>query len=92
MYEPRPLIIPAEFADRVDDLIHLPERHSVHQLVELMEVMFELVIVHRIGFGKSLIEHRQNGIAIAEAGRMGFNVRFQDSINVEQDNTPKKFL
>lgn len=38
--ESSPFMIPAELADRVDDLIHLPERHPVHPLVSVLRHSF----------------------------------------------------
>jgi len=38
-------MIPAEIAHQVNDLTHLPEQHSVHLLVELIEVLTDLLIV-----------------------------------------------
>ena len=31
-------VVTTEGADWIHDLIHLPERHAIHQLVQLMEV------------------------------------------------------
>ena len=45
LYKPCLLMIPAEFTNWVDDLIHLPQGHSVHLLVELVEVRFYLLVV-----------------------------------------------
>ena len=38
-------IIPAELADRVNNVIHLPQGHSVHLLVKLIEVRADLLVV-----------------------------------------------
>ena len=38
-------MIPAQPAHRIDDVVHLPERHSVHLLVELIEVRTDMFIV-----------------------------------------------
>ena len=43
-------VIPAEFADWVDDSIHLPERHSIHLLVQFVEVRTDLFVIIRTVF------------------------------------------
>ena len=48
------LMIPAEFADRVDDVVHLSQRHSVHPQVELIEVRTDLLVVIGIVFRQLL--------------------------------------
>ena len=42
---PRPLVIPAERAHRIEDLIHLPPLHSVHSLIQLMETRLNLCVI-----------------------------------------------
>jgi len=53
--EASPLMIPAEFTDRVDDLVHLPERHSVHLLVELVEICADQLVVIGLIFVEAFI-------------------------------------
>ena len=48
-------MIPAEFADRVDDLIHLPQGHSVHLPVEFIEVRLYLLVIVGIVFVEAFI-------------------------------------
>ena len=55
-------VVTAEGADRIYDLIHLPQRHAVHQLVQLVEILLDLVIVHQIDFIIGFVEHIQNGL------------------------------
>ena len=55
-------VVTAEGADWIHDLIHLPEWHAIHQLVQLMEVLLDLVIVHQIDFVVGFVEHIQNGL------------------------------
>ena len=50
-----PFMIPAEFANRVDDLIQLTERHSVHLLVELIEILADLFIVVGVVFVEAFV-------------------------------------
>ena len=47
-------MIPAELTDRIDDVIHLPQGHSVHLLVELIEVRLYLLVVIGIVFRQLL--------------------------------------
>ena len=47
-------VIPAEGTDGIDDLIHLPQLHTVHCLVELIEILLDLGVVHRIDFRQLL--------------------------------------
>ena len=70
-------MIPAEFADRIDDVIHLPERHSVHLLVELMEVRTDLFVIVGIVFVVAFVEHGQDGVAVPKVWWMLCNVPFQ---------------
>ena len=43
-------MVTAEGADWIHDLIHLPERHAVHQLVQLVEILLDFVVIHQIDF------------------------------------------
>ena len=40
-------VVTAEGADRIHDLIHLTQRHAVHQLVQPVEILLDLVIAIR---------------------------------------------
>ena len=53
-------MIRAEGADRIDDPIHLPEGHSVHFLIQCVEISFDLVVVIRMIFVVTLIKDAQN--------------------------------
>jgi len=53
-------MIPAEFAYGINDLIHLPELHPVHLLVELIEVRTDLLVVIGVVFVVAFVEHLQN--------------------------------
>lgn len=35
-------MVTAEGADRIHDLIHLPQRHTVHQFIQLVEILIDL--------------------------------------------------
>ena len=55
-------VVAAEGADWIYDLIHLPERHTVHQFVQLMEILLDLFIIHQVDFIVGFIEHIQDGL------------------------------
>ena len=55
-------MVTAEGADWIHDLIHLPKRHAVHQLVQFVETLLDLVIVHQIDFVVGFVEHIHNGL------------------------------
>lgn len=66
-------MIPAEFTDRVDDLIHLPEGHSVHLLVEGIKIRFDLFVVWVV-FAVAFVEHGQDRFAVTKVWRVLYNV------------------
>ena len=47
-------VVAAESADWIHDLIHLPERHAVHEFIQLVEILLDLVIVHQVDFRQLL--------------------------------------
>ena len=69
-------MIPAEIAHQVNDLIHLPEQHSVHLLVELIEVLTDLLIVIGIVFFVAFVEQGQDRLAISQVRWMLCNMPF----------------
>lgn len=83
-------MFPAEGADRVDNTIHVPERHAIHLLVELVEVRADLFVVIGIVFIVALVEHGEDRLAIAVVWWIGFYVGFQKFKIRFQGNTPKK--
>ena len=48
-------MIPAEFANRVYDFIHLPQRHPIHSTVQFFEVRLYLLIIVGIVFVEAFI-------------------------------------
>lgn len=52
-------MIPTQFAYRIDDLIHLPQGHSVHLPVQLIEICLYLLVVVRIVFVMVFVKHGQ---------------------------------
>ena len=72
-------MVPAEFADRVDDFVHLPQGHPIHLLVQLIEICFYLLIIIGAVFVVAFIEHSQHGISIAVVEWMLLDMGFQCS-------------
>ena len=62
--EARSLMIPAEPTHRVDDPIHLPQLHAIHQAVELIEIFLYLPVIIWIAFVVAFVEHGQRGLTI----------------------------
>ena len=50
-------MVTAQLADRIDDLIHLPQGHSVHLLVKLIEIRLYLLIIVGIVLVVAFVEH-----------------------------------
>lgn len=48
-------MIPAEFTDRGDDLVYLPERHSAGLLLKVIEILADLFIVVGVVFVKESV-------------------------------------
>ena len=38
-------MVMAKSADWVNDLVHLPNQHSVHKMVQFVEICFDLLVV-----------------------------------------------
>ena len=76
LYKARPLVVSAQGTDWVDDFVHLTEGYSVHELIEVIEVLFQPPVIHGIGFRKCFVEHGKNGVTISEAGRICLNMGF----------------
>ena len=70
-------MITAEGTDWVDDLIHLPQGHTVHLMIKLIEVCTDLLVVIGTVFVVAFVEHGQNRLAITVAGRVLLDVCFQ---------------
>ena len=47
-------MVVAEGADWIYDLIHLPQGHAIHQLIQFMEILLDLVIIHQVDFRQLL--------------------------------------
>ena len=60
------LVIPAELADRIYNVVHLPQWHPVHLLVELVEVCADLLVVIWAVFVVALVGHGQDRFSIPE--------------------------
>ena len=47
-------MIPAELTDRINNLVHLPQFHAIHQLVKFIEIVFDLGIVKAVALRQLL--------------------------------------
>ena len=83
-------MIPAELADWVDDSIHLPERHSIHLLVQFVEVLTDLFVIIRAVFKTTFVKG-ENYLLFSYFHGMGYelqSVRFMGAV-VNHVNTTK---
>ena len=78
MYKSRPLMLPAEKAHWVYDLVHLLQRYPVHQLVQLMKTILDLSVRHGVTLAVGFIEKVQNGIRDPQIRGMGGYAFTQD--------------
>ena len=58
-------MIPAEGTDRVNDPVHLPQGHTIHSLIQCVEICFDFIVVHGIGFAVCLVKKAKDGIRIS---------------------------
>ena len=70
-------MIPAELTHRVDDPIHLPQFHAVHQAVELIEILFYLLVIIWIAFIMAFVEHGQHRLSITIVGWFRLDISLQ---------------
>ena len=61
-------MVTAEGGDWIHDFVHLPQRHAVHQLVQFVEILLDLVIVHQIDFIVGFVEHIQDELGGDSSG------------------------
>jgi len=50
-------MIPAEFTDWIDYLVHLPQGHSIHLSVKFIEIILNLTMIKRTIFVITLIKY-----------------------------------
>lgn len=70
-------MIPAEGTHGIHDLIHLPERLSVHDFVQHIEIRPGLIVVHPVGVAVTLIQYRQHGRSIVIVMFLGYSKMHQ---------------
>lgn len=70
-------MIPAQSADGIDDLAHFRQQHSIQNTVQLMEILFDLVIVYSVHIAVSLVEQRKDRFAFSQIQFSGFSIGFQ---------------
>ena len=83
-------MIPAEGADGVDHLVHLPQWLSVHGLKQLVKVLADGFVVHAVELGITLVDHLQNGFSVAKIRLLGENIVPQSFKIGFQDSSPPK--
>ena len=70
-------MLPAEEAHWVYDLVHLLQRHPVHQLVQLMKSILDLSVRHGVALAVGFIEQGQDGIRVPQIWGMGVQAAAQ---------------
>jgi len=82
-------MITAEGADGIDHLVHFPQWHAIHLLVQRIEVCFDLVVVIRVPFIMTVVQHFQDGVRFAKVWRIPLNMLFQNfKIGFHKHHTP----
>lgn len=76
-HKPSPFMISAEGADGIEDVIYLPQIHTVHLAVQFVEVRLDPVIVHAVLFAVGLVQQGKYRIAVAEVRLVISNVLLQ---------------
>lgn len=83
-------MFPAEGADGIDDLIHLPQALTGHLSVQFIKAVFNSAVIQTVGFSVTLVEHGEYGISITEVRRVVFQVGFQPlKVSYQQDTFQK---
>ena len=86
-------MVAAESAYRIDDLVHLPQRHTVHLLVEIIEIRSYQFLVIWIDFVVAFVEHGLDRFPVHEIGWICFDMRFQFlKIGIHDNIPPLKFV
>ena len=60
MYKSIPLMITAEGADGIDDLVHVSHWHPIQKTIQFMEILFDPSAAAPLQFLIALIQERQN--------------------------------
>lgn len=79
LYEPDLLMLPSEGTDSIHHPLHLPERHTMHPLVQILKGSFHGIGIGVIAFMVIDVEHLQDGVGItAVVGWILCHMAFQD--------------
>ena len=70
-------MVSAEGVNRIEDLIHLPQIHTVHLEVQFVEVCLEPVIVKAVAFAVGFVQLGKYRVTIAETGLLVSSVLLQ---------------
>ena len=59
-------MVSAQCAYWIDDFIHLPQFHSVHQSIQLVEVILNCTVIHLVGISIGFVEQSQYRFTVTE--------------------------
>ena len=79
MHEARPFMMATKAAHRINDLIHLPQGHAVHLLVEPLEIRLDLLIGHGVDVAVGFVEEAQHRLVISQIQAI-WSVAFNRSV------------
>ena len=74
-------VVPAELTDRINNLVHITQVHTVHQLVQFMEIIFDLGIVQAVAFAVSFVQHGKYRISGIETWQ---NIRDDSFLHITE--------
>ena len=87
------LMVTAELADRVDDPVHLPKRHAVHQFIEFVKVSPDGIVIQTIQFAVGFIQECQDGVTVPKVWWVGLDSGFHLlKIGIHGNIPPSKFV
>ena len=70
-------MVPAEGADGIQNVVHLPQVHAVHVAVKLIEARLDPVIVQAVAFAVGFVQQGKHSVAAAEVRLVGSDVLLQ---------------
>ena len=68
------LMIPAKGTDGIDDLVHVSQRHPIHEAVQFMEILLNLPAAAPLQVFIASVQERQNRLTIPQFQRVGGDV------------------
>ena len=67
-------VIPAELTNRIDNLVHIPDGHSVHLPVKFVEIRFDFIVVIGAIFIEALVNRCRSWISDFVKDRVAMNL------------------